>query len=78
VVLVSGVCFRFESRGNNKFCGGCVRSWVECNGLSRVKPVFRLRPPSKGFKGKVKRSYTSGGVTGYRGEDTNKLIKRKI
>jgi large subunit ribosomal protein L30 len=49
---------------------------VEFSKLPRVKPVFRLRPPSKGFKGKVKRSYTSGGVTGYRGEDINNLIKR--
>ncbi|MFB0514024.1 MAG: 50S ribosomal protein L30 [Candidatus Bathyarchaeia archaeon] len=49
---------------------------VEFNRLPRIKPVFRLHPPSKGFKGKVKRSYTAGGVTGYRGEDINNLIKR--
>jgi large subunit ribosomal protein L30 len=49
---------------------------VEFNKLPRIKPVFRLHPPSKGFKGKVKRSYTTGGVTGYRGEDINNLIKR--
>jgi large subunit ribosomal protein L30 len=49
---------------------------VEFNKLPRIKPVFRLHPPSKGFKGKVKRSYTSGGVTGYRGENINSLIKR--
>lgn len=51
---------------------------MEFNKLPRIKPVFRLHPPSKGFKGKVKRSYTTGGVTGYRGEDINKLIKRMI
>ncbi len=49
---------------------------VEFNRLPRMKPVFRLRPPSKGFKGKVKKSYTAGGVTGYRGENINNLIKR--
>lgn len=49
---------------------------VEFSKLPRMKPVFRLHPPSKGFKGKVKRSYTAGGVTGYRGEDINNLIKR--
>ena len=49
---------------------------VEFNKLPRIKPVFRLHPPSKGFKGKVKRSYTAGGVTGYRGENINNLIKR--
>ncbi len=49
---------------------------VEFSKLQRVKPVFRLHPPSKGFKGKVKRSYTAGGVTGYRGENINNLIKK--
>ena len=51
---------------------------VEFSKLPRIKPVFRLHPPSKGYKGKVKRSYTTGGVTGYRGEDINNLIKRMI
>ena len=41
-----------------------------------IKPVFRLHPPSKVFKGKVKRSYTTGGVTGYRGENINNLLKK--
>jgi large subunit ribosomal protein L30 len=49
---------------------------VEFHKLPRIKPVFRLHPPSKGFKGKIKRSYKNGGVTGYRGEDINNLIKR--
>jgi large subunit ribosomal protein L30 len=49
---------------------------VEYSSLSGVKPVFRLHPPKKGFKGKVKKSYAAGGVTGYRGEVINDLIKR--
>jgi len=49
---------------------------VEFNKLPRMKPVFRLHPPSKGFKGKVKKSYTTGGVTGYRRENINNLVKR--
>ena len=49
---------------------------VEFNRLPGIEPVFRLHPPSKGFKGKVKRSYTAGGVTGYRGENINNLIKK--
>jgi large subunit ribosomal protein L30 len=49
---------------------------VEYDNLPDIKPVFRLRPPKKGFKGKVKRSYAAGGVTGYRGEAINELIKR--
>ncbi len=46
--------------------------------LPKVKPVFRLHPPKKGFKGKIKRSYAAGGVTGYRGEAINDLIKRML
>jgi len=49
---------------------------IEYSQLPKVKPVFRLHPPKKGFKGKVKRSYAAGGVTGYRGEAINDLIKR--
>jgi large subunit ribosomal protein L30 len=49
---------------------------VEYASLLDAKPIFRLRPPKKGFKGKVKRSYTAGGVTGYRGEAINELIRR--
>ena len=49
---------------------------VEYNKLMNIKPVFRLHPPKKGFKGKVKRSYTSRGVTGYRGEAINDILKR--
>jgi large subunit ribosomal protein L30 len=51
---------------------------VEYNRLPKVKSVFRLHPPKKGFKGKVKRSYPAGGVTGYRGEAINDLIKRML
>lgn len=48
---------------------------AEYASLPRIKPIFRLHPPRKGFKGKVKKSYTAGGVTGYRGETINTLIK---
>ena len=51
---------------------------IEYKSLPNIKPVFRLHPPKKGFKGKVKKSYTVGGVTGYRGETINDLIKRMI
>ncbi len=51
---------------------------VEYTRLMKVKPVFRLHPPKKGFKGKVKRSYVAGGVTGYRGDAINHLIERMV
>lgn len=43
--------------------------------LPSIKPIFRLHPPRKGFKGKVKKSYRAGGVTGYMGDAINALIK---
>jgi len=46
--------------------------------LPGVKPYFRLHPPSKGFKGKVKKSYQAGGEAGYRGEAINELVQRMI
>ena len=49
---------------------------VEFSRLLNIKPLFRLRPPKKGYKGKVKKSYSAGGATGYRGEAINDLIKR--
>jgi len=49
---------------------------VELKDLPGVKPVFRLHPPRKGYKGTVKKSYTAGGEAGYRGEAINDLIRR--
>jgi large subunit ribosomal protein L30 len=37
-----------------------------------------LHPPTKGFKGKIKKSYSAGGELGYRGEKINELIKRMV
>ncbi len=42
-----------------------------------VKPVFRLTPPSKGFKKSIKQHFPKGEL-GYRGEKINDLIKRMI
>jgi len=55
-----------------------VKGEVEFRSLPSVKTVFRLHPPTKGFKRKVKRSYQSGGVTGYQGEAVNKLLKQMM
>jgi large subunit ribosomal protein L30 len=45
--------------------------------LKDIKPVIRLHPPRKGYRG-VKKSYELGGALGYRGEDINKLIDKMI
>jgi large subunit ribosomal protein L30 len=44
--------------------------------LPNIQPLFRLHPPTKGFKGKIKKSYSSGGELGYRGEKINELLNR--
>jgi large subunit ribosomal protein L30 len=43
-----------------------------------LKPIFRLTPPSRGFKGKKKLGVGMGGITGYRGEEINDLARRMI
>jgi large subunit ribosomal protein L30 len=43
-----------------------------------LKPIFRLTPPSKGFKGKKTLGIGMGGVTGYRGENINQLTQRML
>ena len=44
-----------------------------------LKLHFRLSPPVNGFERKgVKRPYSQGGVTGYRKEKINDLLKRMI
>jgi len=51
---------------------------VELGSLPGIKPVFRLHPPRKGFERSVKKSFRSGGTTGYRGEAINDLVNRMM
>lgn len=51
---------------------------IEYRKLSNIQPVFKLHPPSKGFRGKIKKDYGSGGELGYRGVKINDLIPRMI
>ncbi|MFW9845204.1 MAG: 50S ribosomal protein L30 [Candidatus Thorarchaeota archaeon] len=43
-----------------------------------LKPVFRLTPPKKGFKGKKNLAVGMGGITGYRGAAINELATKMI
>lgn len=44
-----------------------------------IKPVFRLRPPKKGYDRKgIKKTFNEGGVLGYRGSDINRLLSKMI
>ncbi len=45
--------------------------------IPNVKPIFRLSPPKKGYKG-IKRPYTKKGALGYRGKEINKLIEKML
>lgn len=49
---------------------------VSLSKVGFLKPVFRLHPPSGGFKKQLKRSFVDGGESGYRGEKINNLIKK--
>ena len=46
--------------------------------LPEVQPLFKLHPPSRGYKGKTKKSFKAGGEAGYRGEAINDLLKRMV
>ena len=51
---------------------------TEFKKLPNIKPLFRLHPPKKGLKGKLKKSFIVGGTTGYRGKAINDLIMRMV
>jgi len=47
--------------------------------VNGLKPVFRLKPPTKGFeRAGIKKPYSVGGALGYRGEKINELLTRMI
>jgi large subunit ribosomal protein L30 len=46
--------------------------------LDGITPVFKLRPPKKGYKGTTKKSFRAGGEAGYRGEAINALVQRMV
>jgi large subunit ribosomal protein L30 len=46
--------------------------------LPTIKPVFRLSPPTGGFRGSIKDGYGAGGELGYQGAKINDLVKRMI
>jgi len=44
-----------------------------------LKPVFRLRPPKKGYeRAGIKKPFSVGGALGYRGEKINELLEKMI
>jgi large subunit ribosomal protein L30 len=44
----------------------------------KLKPVFRLHPPIKGYRGTIKKHYAEGGTTGNVGPYINNLIHKML
>lgn len=61
----------FEDLANQLLAGQTTLS------KTGIKKVFRLNSPRKGFeRGGIKKAFSMGGVTGYRANAINDLIKR--
>ncbi len=57
------------------FAKAFVEFKAELSDIPNLKPVFRLHPPRKGYRG-IKRSFVEGGALGYRGEAMKELLRR--
>ncbi len=55
-----------------------VNCKTEFSKLPEITPLFKLHPPSKGYKGKTKKSFRAGGEAGYRGKEIDDLVLRMI
>ncbi len=55
-----------------------INGKVEHGKLPFMTPLFKLHPPTKGYKGKTKKTFRQGGEAGYRGEAINALVTRMI
>jgi large subunit ribosomal protein L30 len=53
-----------------------IEGKVKLKDFKQLQPIFRLTPPSKGFKS-VKEHYPKGDL-GYRGKEINELLERMI
>jgi large subunit ribosomal protein L30 len=60
------------------FAKALVAGTADISDIEGLKPVFRLTPPKKGFKGKRNLPVKMGGVTGDRGQAINELVQRMI
>ena len=52
---------------------------AELKEIPELKPVFRLRPPKKGYERVgIKKPFSVGGALGYRKEKINELLEKMI
>lgn len=55
-----------------------IKKEIQLNDLG-IKPVFRLKPPRKGYeRAGIKKAFSVGGALGYRATEINKLINKMI
>ena len=59
-----------------EFADALLEGKIRLKDFEKLNPVFRLTPPSKGFKS-VKQHWPKGDL-GYRGEAINELLERMI
>ena len=68
-----------ESKSLKEFSKKFMKFESELRDIPKLKPIFRLKPPSKGYERKgIKKPYSVGGVLGYRGEKINELLERMV
>ena len=74
-VIKSGSEFSTINALSKAIASGDART----NAVEGMKPVFRLHPPrgAKGWGG-IKRSFSTGGALGFRGEAISDLVERMI
>jgi large subunit ribosomal protein L30 len=65
-------------KGFNHLAEALYSGKIRLKDISELKPVFRLHPPSGGFKRPVKKAFSEGGELGYRGEEINGLIEKMV
>jgi len=59
-----------------KLADALIHAKVKLKDFKKIQQIFRLTPPSKGFKS-VKDNYPKGDL-GYRGKEINELLERMI
>ena len=70
-----------QKTGNSieQFAQDILNKKIRMRDVPGLKPIFRLKPPSKGLEEKgMKKPYSLGGAYGYRGKDINELLLRMI
>ena len=66
---------QFKNLG--ELCEAIVNNNFNYKNIPNIKPIFRLHPPRKGYRG-IKKPFVLGGSIGYRDTKINELVMRMI